>query len=172
MIGLEAPILQEAHLPGFLLEVRRQPVAELLRSNFPGQRMPVRVGHVERGIDSVLTDTTMFEIQADPDRPFSLVEPRLDETLGKALVALQVVLCEREHSLLGDTVIKALARQLFDEFLLPVFASGKEIHGFLASLFGGRKAIFLLGGEKTAYFFVHELQWESRLVAAPTKSLL
>ena len=154
MVLLETPVLEEAHLPGLFLEVRRQVLAEFLDTLFPGERSPVDTSFLKCDLYERVAYALLPEIQPDTDRALALVDAGLDESFGEALVALQAVLGKSRDGLGRNIAFEAFIRQFANQLRLPVFATGEEVHRFLASLKRRRKTIFPLVGEKIVYFFV------------------
>ena len=72
MIGLEAPVLQEAHLAGFFLEIGWRLAAELLLPDFAGQRVPVGTGFGDGELYVAGPNAALREILAYTDRPLTL----------------------------------------------------------------------------------------------------
>ena len=147
MTGLEAAILEKAHLLCFCLEVGRLAVAKFPDTGVTGTFEPVRRRVFQRRLYGRVVDTALPKIQANSNRTFALIDARLNKTFGKTLVALQPFRREILDGPLGNGAIIALVGELPDQLQLSVFATRQEVHRLFASRGRIKKAIYTRVGE-------------------------
>ena len=154
MVLLETPVLQKPHLARSFLEVGGRGITKFLDALLPGQGVPIRISFCEGMFYSGIRYATLPQIKANADRTFALIDARLDEAVGKSLIALQAIAGQLRDCLFRNVAVEPFGSQLPDQLSLAVVTARQKVHGFLSRFEGRRKTIFPRFGEKIADFFV------------------
>jgi len=170
MILFEAAVLQKAHLSGLFLEIPWPATAKFPGTNFSRHSVPIGAGLFQCLFDSRIINAPLAEVEADTHGAFALVDTGLHEALGETSIILKALIRQSPHSLLRHSRIEAFVDQFLRKLNLPVFATREKVHGFLARLEDGRKAIFPRFREKIADFFMQGLQCYASFATAFTSS--
>src|SRR5690606_31191479 len=101
LVGLEAAVLQEPHLPGPGREIGGQGRAETALAHAAGKRPPVLAAVPERPLRDPALQAALLELEADPHRALALADTGPDQAFGEAGVVLEAFRREPLHRLAG-----------------------------------------------------------------------
>lgn len=146
VILLETPGLEEAHLPGFVLEIQRTLCTELLYPNTVRETVPILLRFRQAIINPLATNTALLQVGTNSCRSFALADSRLYKRLDESLVALQTIVNELGDRICSSVGVESELRHFGREFSPSVLTPGEIVHRLFAGFDGiGEFLVFHTG---------------------------